>query len=72
MDCESFVRSSQSLSLMKMRPEFWPVPAKLKPFTVSTPSTDVLLFVRAGTRCALSSAAQVRSLDAPGGVCTWP
>ncbi|MOA05358.1 hypothetical protein D3C78_1249520 [compost metagenome] len=30
------VRSLQSLSMISVRPEFWPRPAKLKPLTVST------------------------------------
>ena len=45
-DCDAFLRSSQSLSFTNTRPEFWPVPVKLKPTTVSTPSTMLLSLVR--------------------------
>ena len=40
------LRSLQSFNLMKAMPLFWPLPAKLKPATVSTESTLSFSFLR--------------------------
>ena len=71
MDCALSRRSLQSRSLMKSNPEFWPVPAKLNPVTVITPSMDSFSCAMRYWRTR-SSARAVRSFELPGGVCTCP
>ncbi len=65
----SSVRSSQSVSLTKAMPAFWPMPAKLKPCTLSTDSTYSDSFSRKWFSSARIDS-MVRSWVAPTGVCT--
>ena len=60
------LRSSQSLSLTKAMPAFWPLPAKLKPATVKH-RLDRVLLVRPGSAARPArSPSSVRSCVAPG------
>ena len=61
------LRSSQSLSVTKARPAFWPWPEKLKPSTPTMLCTSGCLRMKPST-CFMTSS--VRSCVAPGGSCT--
>ncbi len=68
-DCDARGRSLKSRIRTKARPAFWPAPAKLKPETVKTESTESFSSLRKWSETCLSTA-WVRSSVAPGASCT--
>ena len=62
------LRSSQSFSVTKARPAFWPWPEKLKPITPTMLCTSGCFRMKPSTCCMTDSA---RSCVAPGGSCTF-
>ena len=65
ISCADASRSLQSFRRTKPMPEFWLLPAKLKPATVNTPATSGCLRMKSA---AMSIDCSVRCWVAPGGV----
>jgi hypothetical protein len=66
-DCPGPGRWSQSFSVTKASAAFWPLPAKLKPSTLTMFCTSGCCSIQPSTCCITSS---VRFCVAPGGSCT--